>query len=238
MRLPAFITDVTGDRPAFRVLIAACVAIAAAGLDPKVLDPGMPDVRAAIRSTPDLQSLVLLGVVIVSGFLIVGGVVSDMLRDSRLLTAGLCLFVVSSSMAILMPSGPGLLLSRAVAWIAAGLVIPFSIGSVARAYGGATRATALGLVYAVMGGATAAAPALALAQGVDGGRWPAFLACGVMAVVALAVVRGSLPDLPGASLQDRPWQAVIGLWAFGVTALIAGILAIGNIDLIRVGVVV
>lgn len=238
MRLPTFITDVTHDRPGFRVLLAACVAILAAGLDPKVLDPGMPDVRAALRAAPDLQSLVLIGVVVASAFLIVGGVVSDMLRDSRLLTAGLCLFVVSSTMAILMPSGPGLLLSRMVAWVAAGLVIPFSIGSVARAYGGATRATALGLVYAVMGGATAAAPALALAQGVEGGRWPAFLACGAMAVVALIVVRGRLPDLPGASLAERPWQAVIGLWAFGITALIAGLLSIGRIDLVRVGVVV
>lgn len=238
MKLPAFITDVTDDRPSFRVLIAATVAIAAAGLDPKVLDPGMPDVRAAIRSAPDIQSLVLLGVVIVSGFLIVGGVVSDMFRDARLLTAGLCLFVLSSTMAILMPSGPGLLLSRGVAWVAGGLVIPFAIGSVARAYGGAARATALGVVYAVMGAATAAAPALALAQGVDGGRWPAFLACGAMAVVALIVIRGRLPDLPGASLTERPWQAVIGLWAFGITALIAGILSIGRIDPIRVGVVV
>jgi MFS family permease len=238
MRLPAFITDVTDDRPAFRVLIAASAAIAAAGLDPKVLDPGMPDIRAAIRTAPDLQSLVLLGVLIVSGFLILGGVVSDMLRDARLLTGGLCLFVVSSTMAILMPEGPGLILSRAVAWVAAGLVIPFSIGSVARAYGGATRATALGVVYAVMGAATAAAPALALAQGVDGGRWPAFLACGAMAVVALLVTRGSLPDLPGASLAERPWQAIIGLWAFGITALIAGLLSIGRIDAIRVGVIV
>lgn len=238
MRLPAFITDVTNDRPAFRVLLAACMAIAAAGLDPKVLDPGMPDVRAAIRAAPDLQSLVLLGVVIASAFLVVGGAVSDMLRDHRLLTAGLGLFVVSSTMAILMPSGPGLLASRAVAWVAAGLVIPFSIGSVARAYDGATRATALGLVYAVMGGATAAAPALALAQGVDGGRWPAFLACAAMAVVALVVIRSRLPDLPGASLAERPWQAIVGLWAFGITALVAGLLSIGRIDLIRVGVVV
>ena len=237
MRLPAFITDVTTDRPAFRVLIASAVAIVAAGLDPKVLDPGMPDVRAALRAAPDLQSLILIGVVIASAFLIVGGVVSDMLRDARLLNAGLVLFVVSSTMAILMPSGPGLLLSRAVAWVAAGLVIPFCIGSVARAYGGATRATALGLVYAVMGGATAAAPALALAQGVDGGRWPAFLACGAMAVVALIVIRGRLPDLPGASLAERPWQAVIGLWALGTTALVAGLLSIGRIDAIRVGVV-
>lgn len=238
MRVPSFITDVTDDRPAFRALVAACVAIAAAGLDPKVLDPGMPDVRAALRSAPDLQSAVLLGVVIASAFLIVGGVISDMLRDARLLTLGLCLFVASSAMAVLMPSGPGLLLSRTVAWVAAGLVIPFCIGSVARAYEGATRATALGVVYAVMGGATAAAPALALAQGVDGGRWPAFLACGAMSIVALVVVRGRLPGLPGASLAERPWQAVIGLWAFGVTALVAGLLSIGRIDLVRIGVVV
>ncbi len=108
----------------------------------------------------------------------------------------------------------------------------------ARAYEGATRATALGVVYAVLGGATAAAPALALAQGVDGGRWPAFLACGAMSIVALIVIRGRLPGLPGATLAERPWQAVIGLWAFGITALVAGLLSIGRIDLVRVAVVV
>ena len=88
-----------------------------------------------------------------------------------------------------------------------------------------------------MGGATAAAPALALAQGVDGGRWPAFLACAAMSVVALIVIRGRLPDLPGAALAERPWQAIIGLWALGITASVAGLLSIGRIDPIRVGVV-
>lgn len=237
VRVPSFISDVTDDRHGLRVLLAACMAIAAAGLDPKVLDPGMPDVRAALRAAPDLQSAILVGVVVASAFLIVGGVLSDMVRDHRLPTVGLCLFVLSSTMAVLMPEGAGLLASRAVAWVAGGLVIPYSIGSVARAYEGATRATALGVVYAVMGGATAAAPALALAQGVEGGRWPAFVACGAMSIVALVVLRGRLPALPGASLAERPWQAVIGLWAFGVTALVAGLLSIGRVDAIRLGVI-
>ncbi|MBX3028880.1 MAG: MFS transporter [Chloroflexi bacterium] len=236
MRIPTFITDVTDDRAGFRTLIAACVAIAAAGLDPKVLDPGMPDVRAALRAAPDLQSLILVGVVIGSALLIVGGVLGDMLRDARLLRTGLVLFVVSSALGVLLPSGPGLLLGRAIAWVAAGLVIPYAVGSVARAYDGATRATALGVVYAVMGAASAAAPALALALGVDGPRWPAFLACGVMSVIAMVVTRGRTPDLPGADRSQRPWQAVTGLWAFGVVALVAAILSIGRIDLVRIGV--
>ncbi len=236
MRIPTFITDITSDRPAFRTLLAACAAIAAAGLDPKVLDPGMPDIRAALRATPDLQSLVLLGVVAQAAFLVVGGVLGDMFRDTRILRLGLMLFVVSATMAIVMPSGAGLLLSRAVAWSALGLVVPYAIGAVARAYDGPTRATALGIVYAVMGGASAAAPALALAQGVAGPRWPAFLACGAMALVALSVSWRWMPHLPGAPPSRRPWQAVTGLWAFGAIALMAAILTIGRIDIIRIGV--
>lgn len=236
MRIPTFITDVTDDRAGLRALIAACAAIAAAGLDPKVLDPGMPDVRAALRAAPDLQSLVLVGVVVASAFLIVGGVLGDMLRSARLLRMGLALFVLSSVLGVALPSGPGLVLGRAVAWVAAGLVIPYAVGSVARTYDGATRATALGVVYAVMGAASAAAPALALALGVDGPRWPAFVACGVMSVIAILVSRGRTPDLPGADRSQRPWQAVTGLWAFGVVALVAAILSIGRLDLVRIGV--
>jgi hypothetical protein len=48
-RLPAFITDLWADPVAFRTLLAACVAVAAVGLDPHVLDPRMPTVRAAVK---------------------------------------------------------------------------------------------------------------------------------------------------------------------------------------------
>ena len=132
--MPAFLTDLGRDRVALRTLIAACCAIGAAGLDPHVLDPGMPSVRAALRTAPDLQSLFTLGVVIQGAFLIVGGVVGDISRSSRLLRVGLVTIITASLLALLLPTGAGLVISRVIAWASTGLILPFAIGSIAVAY--------------------------------------------------------------------------------------------------------
>jgi MFS family permease len=235
-RLPAFITDLGKDPAALRALVAACCAIGAAGLDPHVLDPGMPSVRAALRTQPDLQSLFTLGVVIQGAFLIVGGVVGDISRSARLLRLGLVTLIGASLLAMAWPSGAGLVVSRVIGWASTGLVLPFAIGSVAMAYSGAARATALGIAYACMGAATATAPALVLAFGPTGPRGLAFGACILMALIALAVSRGRLPDLPGARRAHRRFLVLTGLWAFGVIALTGAILGVGKIDPLRIAI--
>jgi DHA2 family multidrug resistance protein-like MFS transporter len=235
-QLPAFLTDLARDRAALRTLITACLAIGAAGLDPHVLDPGMPSVRAALRTEPELQSLFTLGVVIQGAFLIVGGVAGDLDRRGRVLRLGLGGLIGASLLALLWPSGPGLVVSRMIGWASTGLILPFAIGSVAVAYGGAVRATALGIAYACLGAATATAPALALAFGPLGPRGLAFGACILAAVVALVVSRGRLPDLPGARNVEGPFLALTGLWAFGIIALTGSILGVGRIDSLRAGI--
>ena len=39
------------DRRAYRTLIVACLALASAGLDPQLLDPGAPIIRSALRAS-------------------------------------------------------------------------------------------------------------------------------------------------------------------------------------------
>jgi len=64
------------DKAAFRALIAVCFAIAAVGLDPHILDPGMPTVRAAIREDEGIRSVLMLSAVMQAGFLLLGGLIA------------------------------------------------------------------------------------------------------------------------------------------------------------------
>jgi MFS family permease len=226
-RLPAFIRGVVEDRAALRTLVAASTAIAAVGLDPHILDPGMPNVRAALKAEPDLQSLFMLAAVVQSGFVLLGGLLADAFRSVRLVRAALCGLVATSLLAVLVPSGPGLIAIRFVAWGFGGLVLPFAIGAVATSYGRAARATALGVAYAVLGAATAAAPALALALGPGGPRWPAFAACAVASLLAIGVSR-HLPDLAAARREHRRGILAVALFAFGVVALAAGFIGVSD----------
>jgi hypothetical protein len=49
-RLPAFVHEVIDDPVALRTLLAASAALAAVGLDPHILDPGMPTIREALKA--------------------------------------------------------------------------------------------------------------------------------------------------------------------------------------------
>ncbi|MFN8622817.1 MAG: MFS transporter [Chloroflexota bacterium] len=235
--LPAFITDLWADPVAFRTLIAACAAIAAVGLDPHILDPGMPAMRAAIKSDEGIRSLLMLAAVIQAGFLLAGGLVADLLRSERLVRVALVGLAVSAVLAILLSDGWPLVGVRALAWACTGLVLPFAIGAVAMSYRGGARATALGAAYGVYGAATAIAPALALIKGATGSPWPAFVLCAVVALIAAAINR-RLPDLPGAERQHRPTIVAVALFSFGVVALVAALIQVGSgMDPIRAAVI-
>ena len=134
VRMPAFVLEVVEDRAALRTLLACCFVIAAAGLDPHLLDPGMPSVRSALREEPGLQSLLSLTAVIQAGFLLLGGYVADARRSNRIVTFALGGLVVASLMGILMPSGPGLIASTFIGWACTGLALPFAIGAIAMVY--------------------------------------------------------------------------------------------------------
>ena len=70
VRLPAFITELYEDPVALRTLVGACAAIAAVGLEPHIFDPGMPQVRAAIKVHAELRNVLMVGAVVQAGLLL------------------------------------------------------------------------------------------------------------------------------------------------------------------------
>lgn len=233
-RLPPFITELWQDPAAFRTLVAACAAIAAVGLDPHIFDPGMPAMRAAVKESDDVRSLLMLSAVIQAGLLLLGGFMADRFRSERMMRAALAGLAASSVLAILVPDGVALVVVRFLGWFSGGLVLPFAIGAIAIAYRGPARATALGAAYGIFGATTATWPALATMNGPTGSPWPAFLLCAVVAVIAFAINR-AMPDLPGAQPEHRPTMTSIALFSFGVVAIVASLIHVGTgFDAIRV----
>jgi MFS family permease len=221
-RLPPFVTDLFTDHKALMALIASCVALAAAGLDPHVLDPGGRRVTEAIAADKSVEMLVAIAALIQAGFVLVGGAVADIWRSRRLLQVALALLVVASVGATLFPDGPGLVASRVLAWAADGLIIPFAVGMVAVVYRGPERATALGLLFAVYGATTALAPFLVTVFGSPGPEIQAFGLCAIVALLAIWTTQRWMPDLPGAKRGQRLLIVTTVLWAFGVVTMVIG----------------
>ena len=199
-------------------------------MDPRALAPGMPTVQSALRDRPDLETLLLLAAVLGAGILLVGGALGDIYRTRRLVLGALAGLLVAEILSIVLPEGPLWFAARFLAIVCDGIVLPFAIATVALAYQGGARATALGVVYAVMGLGLAIAPALLLLFGPDGPRVQAYVAAAVAAAVALVVAARRMPDMPGADPAQRPFIIGTALWAFGVVALTAGIVGFGAGD--------
>ncbi|HYI23670.1 MAG TPA: MFS transporter, partial [Candidatus Limnocylindrales bacterium] len=216
--------DVVDDRPVRPILAAACFALVAAGLDPPILDPSMPSIQAAIRSEPQIQSLLLVTALWKAAVLLAGGVIADIFRSNRMLTLGLIGLVVASALAIIVPDGPAFLASRLMATLSVGIVIPFVVGAVGSSYSGIKRATAIGIAYAALAAGSALAAPLALLNGVNGPFTAAFVVCGVTAAIAALGTWRLLPPMPHAPLSQRPLILATALWAFGVTAIVAALI--------------
>jgi len=238
-RLPDFVTDLWQDPGAFQILIAASLALFAVGLDPKVLSSGMPDAQAALRERPQLESVFLLTAIVSAAFLLVGGVLGDLVGRKRILLIGLVGLAVSELAAIVFPSGLPLLAIRVAASAFGGIILPVALALVALAYHGVTRATALGIAYAALGASTALAPALLLAVTPTVGRWPSFLLAGLALALAAALVVRRVPFSPPSGLRLRQ-IAPHAIWAFGLLSLTGGLIGFrsNSESVIRIGLIV
>ncbi len=226
--LPPFVLDVVGDRAKVRVLVACSLAILAAGLVPRTLSPGMPSVQAALRTQPEIQSMVVFIAFLASANSVAGGVVGDIWRRPSALIAGLSVMLVGELLSLILPAGPLFYVVQIAVVIGAGVVIAFAVGAVALAYDGAARATSLGVVYGVYGLGTATAPALTLMLGALGPYWPAYVVAAAVAAIGLYAVRRWRPELPGALPTSRSAAVVVGLWGIALLAVITGLLAFGG----------
>ena len=225
-RMPAFLATVFDDPNGRRVLFAAALAIAAAGLDPPILEPGMPSMQSAIRAEPELRSLLLVTSVWKAAMLLLGGALSDIFRSRRLLEAGL-LGLAASSAGGDGGGGPGTAVLRGqvaghhLAWASSCRSPSARWACPTRARRGPRRSASPMPRWVPR---PRRRPALVQLNGPQGPYTPAFIACVVVALLAFVVARRRMPALPGALRGQWPSVVAIGLWAFGITAIIATII--------------
>jgi DHA2 family multidrug resistance protein-like MFS transporter len=227
-KLPGFLAEVVDDKPAFRTLGAAALALLAAGLNPMVTSPFISDVQAAIRERPQLESLAALLGVLGAATLLAGGVAGDAYRSRRILQAGLVTLAVTSAANLIFTDGPLFIAGRFVGALAVGAVVPFAIAAVATVYSGVPRATAIGFAYAGWGLGTALPPILLTITGPGGSDFLAYLAALIPAIAAAYVAPRAISDLPGTSAPRVGVVARIAIWAFGIIAVAGGLAAFGS----------
>jgi MFS family permease len=160
VEVPDFIREVFEDAARRNVLIACLLAVLAVGLVPYLLSPGLPSAQEAIRQRPEIQNLFLLLAFTSTATILIGGLVSDIYRHRSLMVGGLLVMMVGSALSIVIDDGSVFYVCNFAAAAAAGVVLAYGIGSVAIAYQGIPRATALGFVYAAFGVGAAASPAV------------------------------------------------------------------------------
>lgn len=241
VKLPEFIHEVVDDPRQRGILVAGSLALFAVGLVPRVLSPGLPTAQDALRAQPELVNLFLLLAFASTATIILGGLASDVLRQRWLLVGGLTTMGASSLVAIVFDSGPVFYVTNFVGIAAAGLVLTYGIGSVAIAYDGIPRATALGFVYGAFGLGTAASPAVLtlfphlIPSGEPGVpstfTFDTSLAYGltaVAAVVALWAAYRYIPRIPGSLPASPMLVAGVAIWSMSVLAVVSGLVAIGG----------
>ena len=224
--VPSFIAEVFDDPAARNGLLVGAVALVAAALDPKVWGPALPSVQAAIRETPQLEAVIMLGAVGGAALLLLGGAVGDSARARPIILGGLAVELLAGIAGLLVPSGPVFIITRFIGHGAAAFVIPVSLALVATSYRGVARATAIGLAYGAYGAAGAAAPILL--QLLPDQSWPAFLAVIAACAVAIWIARPRIPDLARPSTPERPYVVGTAIWAFGIVTLTVGVTWIGG----------
>lgn len=221
--LPPLIADLLADRVALAALGAACLTIAAAGIDPHILDPNSVRMKSLMVENPNLVTVLSLAAIVQAAFILIGGALADLFRSTRLLRAALIGLVIASVGVTIWPTGPVMVAFRVLAWACDGMIIPFSVAVVAQLYAGETRGTAIGILLAAYGAATFIAPILPTIFGPGGPEIQAFALCAGLSIAAFVVSKRHLPALPGALPEQRLTIVSTAIWAIGVVIAVDGL---------------
>jgi MFS family permease len=237
LALPAFLRDLGAQPGAVRTLCVAAVAMGAAGLNPPVASPVLPNIQSIIRAQPQANALVLLIVLIAAGLLFIGGVLGDADGRRGILIGALGVLVGVNALGLIITNEPLFIASRLASGAAAYAVLPFAMALVATTYSGVVRATAIGIVYAVYAGGTAVSPILLTILGPDGPRWPGFVVGSGVAALALWLAWSRAPNLPGAARGDRSYVVATAVWAFAIVMITSAVVDLGDrlADALQIG---
>jgi MFS family permease len=228
--LPTFLTDLGREPGAIQTLVAASLALLAAGLAPRIFSPGLASVQSAVRERPEIETLLLVASIVTAGMLLVGGVLGDADGRRRVMLVALGALAITGVGGLFFPDGPFFVVGRLLDVGAASIVLPVAMAGVATTFQGVTRATAIGLAYGVYGAAGAAAPVLLTLFGPTGSRAPAFLAAAVSAIVAFVYGRRHWRGLPTAGTAQRAAVLITAVWAFGIVIITAGLIGFQSND--------
>jgi MFS family permease len=226
--IPSFLRDLGAEPGALRVLLVAFVSLGAAGLNPTVTSPILPNVQSIIRARPEADALILLITLIGAGLLFVGGILGDTNGRRGVLLGALAVLCAGNAVGLFVTSGPVFIGSRLASVAAAYAVLPFSLALVATTYRGVVRATAIGVAYAAYAGATAVAPALLSLGPAPSPLWPGFVVGASAAGIALAVAWPRTPDLKPVVRADRSYVVATAVWAFAIVIITAGFVGVGD----------
>lgn len=221
-----------------RVLVVAILASFVSFLDGTVVTVALPAIAGELGGPGAaglaLQQWVVDAYLITLGsFILVAGSLSDLYGRRRVLAVGLAGFALASVLCALAPTGPVLVLARALQGVAGALLVPSSLALIISTFDGEAQGRAIGRWTAWTGTAMIVGPF------VGGGlvdliswRWVFWINLPVV-ILTLAMLRGVAPsdartgrhiDVPGATL------AAVGLAAtvFGLIEAMWWMLVAGS----------
>ncbi|MEV0087328.1 MFS transporter [Saccharopolyspora sp. NPDC050642] len=173
------------------VLVLACAAMAMVGLDIAIVNVALPSIQRDLRiSQGGLQWVVVAYGLLLGGFLLIGGRMTDLLGRRRALLAGLGLFTAASLVAGVAQHSGVLIAARGLQGLGGALIAPAVLSLLAVTFReGRERNRALGIVGAVGGVAgTVGVVASGLIAAGPGWRWAFFINVPAgLALIALAI---------------------------------------------------
>ena len=215
-----------------RVLVVAILATFVAFLDATVVTVALPAIGRDLGGTGE-QALVLQQwvvdayLVMLGALILVAGSLSDVHGRRRVLAVGLVGFAVASAACALAPTGPFLVVARAVQGIAGALLVPSSLAMIVSAFDGEAQGRAIGRWTAWTGMAGLVGPFVGgLLVDQLSWRWVFWLTAPV-AVVTLVLLRG----VPGDSIRGGRRIDVRGaaLAAAGLAATTTALIESGRL---------
>lgn len=173
------------------VLALACAAQAMVGLDIAIVNVALPTIQRDLGvSQSALQWVVVAYGLLLGGFVLLGGRMTDQYGRRRMFLAGIAIFTGASFVAGIAQDTIPLIVARAIQGFGAALIAPAALSLLAVTFEGRERARAMG-IFGAVGGAAASVGVVAgglLAAG-PGWRWSFFInvPAGVL-FIALAIM--------------------------------------------------
>src|SRR5918998_5070343 len=177
------------------VIAAASLGSGMAFLDSTVMNVALPAVQTDLEvSARGVQWVFGAFALVLAAFLLVGGSFGDRYGRRRVFVLGAAIFAVASVWCALAP-GPGqLVVARAVQGAGGALLVPASLAIVGASFDGKRKVKAIGAWGALSGTAMAVGPVLGGWLVEDASGRTAFLIAPAMAVAAITIALGHVPE--------------------------------------------